>query len=249
MRFVKLSIDDAIATVTLDNPGGNRINFKMRTEVLDAFEQVAASQARVLLVKGAGDDFCLGGDAGEWIGIPSGELRPKIEVFAKAIDALGDLTIPTIAVVQGGCMGGGFELALGCDLILAADNARFEFPEATLGIMTLQGGVYLLAERIGRTKAIELVMLSTMIDADKMRDWNVVSQIVERSKLEAASVELSRRFATGPANAFAGTKELLKIWTNQGPAAARGALYDITMPLFDHPNVQQALARAANAAR
>ena len=249
MKFVRFSINDAIAIVTLDNPGGNRINFEMRREVLDAFDQVAASQARVLLVSGAGNDFCLGGDAGEWVGIPSEELRPKIEVFAEAIDALGKLTIPTIAVVQGDCMGGGFELALGCDLILAANNARFKFPEATLGIMTLQGGVYLLAERIGRTKAIELVMLSKTIDADQMRDWNVVSQVVERSNLEAASIELARHFATGPTNAFAGTKQLLKIWTNLGSAAARDALYDITMPLFDHPDVQQALVRAATPAR
>ena len=83
MKFVKLSIDGGIATVTLDNPGGNRINFEMRREVLDAFEQVARSQARVLLVRGEGDDFCLGGDAAEWVGIPSEELRPKIEVFAE----------------------------------------------------------------------------------------------------------------------------------------------------------------------
>ena len=146
-------------------------------------------------------------------------------------------------------MGGGFELAMGCDLILAADNARFMFPEATLGIMTLQGGVYLLAERIGRTKSIEIVMLSTPIGADQMKDWNVVSQVVARDDLETAAHELAHRFATGPANAFAGTKQLLKVWTNQGPAAARSALYDITMPLFDTSDVQQALARAAAASK
>ena len=84
---------------------------------------------------------CLGGDIRDWPGIPSTELRPRIEVYAKAIDLLESLSIPTVAVIQGGCMGGGFELAMGCDLIVAAKSARFMFPEAMLGIMTLQGGV------------------------------------------------------------------------------------------------------------
>jgi hypothetical protein len=113
-----------------------------------------------VLVRAEGADFCLGGDVREWPGIPAHELRPRIEVFAKALERLEALKIPSVAAVHGGCMGGGFELALSCDFIVAASSARFAFPEARVGIMTLQGGVMQLAERIGRTKAIEAVMLS-----------------------------------------------------------------------------------------
>src|ERR1700761_9665283 len=116
MTFINLEFDDAIATVTLDHPGGNRINFQMREEILQALERVSASDARALIVRGNGTDFCLGGDIRDWPGMSAADLRPRIEVFAKAIDLLEGLAIPTIAVVQGGCMGGGFELALGCDL-------------------------------------------------------------------------------------------------------------------------------------
>jgi Enoyl-CoA hydratase/isomerase len=87
----------------------------MRVELRDAVQRVARSPSRALLIRGEGADFCLGGDVRDWPGIPSDELRPKIEAFAEALEHLGRLAIPTIASIQGGCMGGGFELALSCE--------------------------------------------------------------------------------------------------------------------------------------
>jgi enoyl-CoA hydratase/carnithine racemase len=248
MKFIDLKVDGDIATVMLDHPEGNRINFQMREELLGALENVAASEARVLLVKGKGQDFCLGGDIRDWPGDPATELRPRVEVFARAIDLLERLPIPTVAVVQGNCMGGGFELALGCDMILATQSARFVFPEAMLGIMTLQGGVYQLAERIGRNKAIELVFLSEPISATVLADWNVVNQIFDDSALNAGSKALAMRLANGPADAYARTKTLMSIWRHRGCSEARQSLYDISMPLFDTTDVQSALSAAAEAA-
>jgi enoyl-CoA hydratase/carnithine racemase len=149
MKYAHLDFAGDIARVTLDHPTGNRINFAMRAELLETFERIDDSPAKVVLVRAEGADFCLGGDVREWPGIPAHELRPRIEVFAKALERLEALKIPSIAAVHGGCMGGGFELALSCDFIVAARSARFAFPEARVGIMTLQGGVVQLAERIG----------------------------------------------------------------------------------------------------
>ena len=244
MNFVDLTFDGSVATITLRNPVGNRINFQMREEVFDAVGRVASSQARVLLVKGDGDDFCLGGDISDWLGVASTELRPRIEVYAKALDLLSDFSIPTVAVVQGGCMGGGFELALSCDLIIAGRSARFAFPEATVGIMTLQGGVYQLAERVGRSRALELVMLSTPVNAPQMAEWNVVNMVVADDGLDAAANDLAQRLAAGPAGAYAATKALMKTWRDNGPSAARDALYDVSMPLFDTQEVQEGLRQA-----
>ena len=249
MNFVSLTIDGSIATITLRNPAGNRINFQMREEVFDAVGRVASSQARVLLVKGDGDDFCLGGDIRDWLGVPSTDLRPRIEVYAKALDLLSDLPIPTVAVVQGGCMGGGFELALSCDLIIAGRSARFAFPEATVGIMTLQGGVYQLAERVGRSRALELVMLSTPVNAPQMAEWNVVNMVVGDDALDAAANDLAQRLAAGPAGAYAATKALMKTWRDNGPSAARDVLYDVSMPLFDTQEVQEGLRQAISRSR
>jgi enoyl-CoA hydratase/carnithine racemase len=247
MNVVHLQVDSGIAQITLDHPANNRINFPMRQELLEAIEQVATSDARVLVIKAAGENFSLGGDARDWPGVSVAELRPKIEVFAKAVDRLQELEIPTIASVQGGCMGGGFELALGCDLIVAGRSARFAFPESLAGILTLQGGVYNLAERIGRTKAIELAFLSEPVSAEQMAQWNVINRVVEDHALAQETEALAHRLASGPAMAYAATKDLLRIWQREGIHGARKALYDLSMPLFETDDVQQALRGAADA--
>ncbi|RFA12912.1 hypothetical protein B7R22_14810 [Subtercola boreus] len=172
---VKLSFADDIATITLDRPGGNRINFAMRRTMLEAVRAVADSDARTLIVSAQGDDFSLGGDAAEWVGIPSHDLEPLVAVYATALEELQDLPIPTVAVVQGRCRGGGCELALSCDFICAAQSADFGFPESQLGIITLQGGVLQLAERIGRTRALEMTTLSRPVSATRMYEWNLVN--------------------------------------------------------------------------
>jgi enoyl-CoA hydratase/carnithine racemase len=144
-------------------------------------------------------------------------------------------------------MGGGFELALACDLILARTSARFGFPEALLGIITLQGGVYQLAERVGRNKAIELVFLSEVVEAKKLADWNVVNRVVDDANLETEAGTIVRRLAFGPRRSYTATKSLLRVWQQQGRFAARAALYDTSMPLFDTADVQTALHNPVNA--
>jgi enoyl-CoA hydratase/carnithine racemase len=155
------------------------------------------------------------------------------------------LKIPSVAAVHGGCMGGGFELALSCDFIVAAKSARFAFPEARVGIMTLQGGVMQLAERIGRTKAIEVVMLSEPLSAEQLAAWNVVNRVVEDDALATSGEAFAKRLTANLARTNAATKELLSQWRNKGYRHAKDALYDISMPLFDAPDVQSRLVAAA----
>jgi enoyl-CoA hydratase/carnithine racemase len=247
MSLASVEFDGSIATVVLNHPNGNRINFRMREELLSAFERIASSTARVLIIRGVGDDFCAGGDVREWPGLPSEGLRPRVEVFADALDLLERLQIPTIAAVQGSCRGGGFELALACDLIIAAQSARFSFPEARLGILTLQGGVVRLAERIGRSKAIEMAFLCEPLAADRMAAWNVVNQVVADTDLDREAYALAFRLAAGPPRAYAATKVLLDAWSRENWKGGRAVLYDISMPLFDAPDVQTALRNAAAA--
>ena len=123
--FTHLGFGGPVATLSLDHACGNRINFDMRVELREAVQRIEKSPARALLIRGEGGDFCLGGDVRDWPGTPAEILRPKIQVFAEALDHLERLPIPTIAAGQGGCMGGGFELALSCDLILAAQVRPF----------------------------------------------------------------------------------------------------------------------------
>jgi enoyl-CoA hydratase/carnithine racemase len=247
MSFVLTQFIGPAAYVTLDHADGNRINFEMRTELRDVFGRVAASDARVLVIRGEGPDFCLGGDVRDWSGLPAATLRPKIEVFAEALDRLEHMDIPTIAAVQGMCMGGGFEMALACDMIIAGQTARFACPEARLGLLTLQGGMMQLAERVGRTKAVELVFLSEPVAADQMALWNVVNRVVDDVDLSTEVDALVARLAAGPPGAYAATKQMLRLWSAHGRETAMASLYDISMPLFDTVDVQTALQNAATA--
>ena len=248
MPVTYLAIDGPIATLTLDHPSGNRINFAMREELLACFRRVAQSDTRVLLIRAEGRDFSLGGDIRDWPGIPSVELRPKVEVYAEALEQLDRLSIPTVAAVQGHCLGGGLELVLSCDLVIAARSALFGCPEALLGIATLQGGVFQLAQRIGRTRAAELVFLSDLYPADAMERMNLVNTVVADEELEDAAGALADRLACGAPQAYAITKTLLRAWSAGGLGGAKSILYDISMPLFDTKDVQTALCNAASAA-
>lgn len=245
MPVTYLAIEGPIATITLDHPPANRINFAMREELLAAFHKVARSDARVLLIRAEGRDFSLGGDISDWPGISAHELRPKIEVYAEALDQLDRLAIPIVAAVQGRCLGGGFELALGCDLIIAAQSAQFGCPEALLGISTLQGGAFQLAQRIGRVRAAEFVFLGDLYAAEVMERINLVNRVVADDELEDAAGALVDRLVSGSPQAYAVTKTLLRAWSAGGLSAARSVLYDISMPLFDTEDVQRALRRAS----
>jgi enoyl-CoA hydratase/carnithine racemase len=247
MPFTHLDIGGPVATLSLDHAGGNRINFDMRVELREAVQQIEKSPARALLIRGEGGDFCLGGDVRDWPGTPAEILRPKIQVFAEALDHLERLPIPTIAAVQGGCMGGGFELALSCDLILAARSARFAFPEARVGIVTLQGGMMQIAERVGSAKAAEMVFLSEPATAEQMRQWNVVNWVVDDAEFESQAAALATRLAEGPTKAFAATKALWRMQAEEGVKAAIAKLYDLSMPIFETEDARTALRSAAEA--
>jgi enoyl-CoA hydratase/carnithine racemase len=248
MSVTHLGFDGPIARLSLNHPEGNRINFAMRDELLEAFKLVAGSDAHVLILEAEGEDFCLGGDIRDWPGVPVQELRPKIEVLAQALDQLEQLQIPTIAAVQGRCLGGGFELVLSCDLIVAAQSAQFSCPEALLGIVTLQGGVYQLAQRIGRTRAIEMAFLSCVLTAEEMARLNLVNRVVPNGLLAEEVNLLAQRLSKGSPRAYAVTKSLLRAWSAGGVSSAREVLYDLSMPLFDTEDVQVALRQAAAAA-
>jgi enoyl-CoA hydratase/carnithine racemase len=246
MPFTHLDVGGPVAALSLDHPGGNRINFDMRVELRAAVRRVEKSPARALLIRGkAATSVSVGMYATGQV-FPE-VLRPKIQVWAEALDHLGRLSIPTVAAVQGGCMGGGFELALSCDLILAGRSARFAFPEARLGIVTLQGGLMQIAERVGRAKAVEIVFLSEPATAEQMRQWNVVYKVVEDTDLESQASALATRLADRPTKAFAATKAHWRMQAEQGVKAAKAKLYDVSMPLFETEDARTALRNAAEA--
>jgi enoyl-CoA hydratase/carnithine racemase len=159
------------------------------------------------------------------------------------------LPIPVVAAIRGLCFGGGFELALRADVILAAANATFGHPEQTLGIVTLLGGIYRVAERAGRARASEWAMTSQPVPAAEMERFGVVNRVVAADDLDQVARSFVQKLAQGPTRAYAAHKALLRIWAVAGVGAADEAMFDIAMPLFETNDVQTGIRSAVDALR
>jgi enoyl-CoA hydratase/carnithine racemase len=249
MPHLTYSTDHRVATLTLDNPPQNRIDEQMADELAAALDAVGRSEARAVLLRSDGADFSWGGDITPWPDADVRELRTLFERHLSVFNRFERLPLPVIAAVHGLCFGGGFELALRADVIFAAESARFGHPEQTLGIVTLLGGVYRVAERAGRARASEWALTSAPVPAEVMAGAGVVNRVVADDALLEEAIAFARRVAAGPTRAYAAHKALLRAWSGGGIAAADEALLDISMPLFDTEDVRAGLNSAVNAIR
>lgn len=247
MAHLTYSIDDRVATLTLNNPPQNRIDEQMSIELAAALDALTRSDARSVLLRSEGPDFSLGGDITPWPGADVRELRTLFERHMSAFNRFERLALPVIAAVHGRCLGGGFELALRADVIFAAESARFGHPEQTLGLVTLLGGIYRVAERAGRSRAAEWALTSEQVPASVMASAGVVNRIVPDEALVHEATAFAQRIAKGPTRAHAAHKALLRAWAIGGITAADEAVLDIAMPLFETEDVKTGLSSAVDA--
>src|SRR6201996_3708001 len=152
------------------------------------------------------------------------------------------LPIPLIASVHGVCLGGGLELALSCDYIIAASSAKIGSVEATLGLHPLLGGIQRQVQRIGALRAKEMSMLARRYDAPTLEKWGLVNRTVPEESLEKATLAIAEEFAQGPTIAHAATKELAHIAVNGGVAAADEAMARVQAPIWASEDLKAGLA-------
>lgn len=217
-RTVLVEQTDGIATVTLNRPEArNALNLELRDELeatLHALERDA--QVRVLILRGAGEHFCAGGDVKLMRArrVTSAEGQARVEAMNRAVLALARFRTPTIAMVDGVAVGAGCNLALACDIVVAADRARFGEVFARLGLIPDGGGIYHLPRRVGLAKAKELVFTADVLEAAEAERIGLVNRVVPAEDLVTHTLALARRIADGPPRALALAKSLL----NRAPA-------------------------------
>jgi enoyl-CoA hydratase/carnithine racemase len=241
MAHLTYSIDNGIATLVLENPPQNRLAPQMIEELDEALTRIGDSDARALLLRAEGKDFSFGADIVPWPEMSTRELRTLFERYMNSFNRFERVPIPTVAAVQGLCMGGGLELAVRADVIIAGETARFGHPEQTLAIVTLLGGIYRVAERAGRSKAMGWALTSEQVPAQVMEQYGVVSRIVPDADLVQEATAFVTKLAAGPTRAHAAHKALLRIWATGGVSAADEAMFDIALPLFESEDVKLAL--------
>jgi enoyl-CoA hydratase/carnithine racemase len=152
------------------------------------------------------------------------------------------LPIPLIASVHGVCLGGGLELALSCDYIIAASSAKIGSVEATLGLHPLLGGIQRQVQRIGALRAKEMSMLARRYDAPTLEKWGLINLTVSEEQLEKATLAIAEEFSQGPTLAHAATKELAHIAVNDGVAAADEAMARVQAPIWASEDLKTGLA-------
>jgi len=193
-RLVEAHLEGHVATVTLNRPGAlNAISGELANELAGALLQAAAHpDAWVVVLAAAGDRaFCVGADLKERNRLDdAGWMRNRILMRAM-FDSLRALPQPTIASVFGHALGGGFELALSCDLIVAAGDAVFGLPEVRVGIVPGGGATQLLTRRLGPARAKDLIFTSRRISGQEAYDLGTVARVVERDALSPATMELA----------------------------------------------------------
>lgn len=179
-------VDAGVTTITLNRPEVlNAVNQAMHDELQRAFDEFAGDDAqRIGVLRGAGDRaFCAGSDlkaiaaGGRPSTYPASGYAGLIERF--------DLDKPVIAAVDGVAVGGGFEIALACDLIIATPRSRFGLPEPLVGAVALGGGMHRLARQVGLKQAMGLILTGDLIDADKAMGMGFVTELVEPEALDA----------------------------------------------------------------
>jgi len=202
---------DGVVLVTLNRPQArNAISAAMVAELSEAVAAVRADPgARVLVVTGAGSAFQSGADIRELSGLTQPGSMRWLENVNEVFLAIERLPIPVIAAVNGPAFGGGFELALSCDMRVAAASAVFALPETGLGIIPGAGGCERLSRIVGRGVASELVMTGRAVDAAEALRLGIVNRVAPHGKAVEAAMELAATLRARPPMALAMAKKAL----------------------------------------
>jgi enoyl-CoA hydratase/carnithine racemase len=202
-----------VRTLTLNRPDRkNAINAQLWLELADALRAASRDRdLRALVITGAGGAFCSGAD----ISMPE-DIHPKDKLrrLTEVALALHELTVPTVAKVTGVAVGAGWNLALGCDFVVATPESRFCQIFSKRGLSVDLGGSWLLPKLVGLQQAKRLVLLAEMIDADEARSLGLVTWVKPADEIDAFVSDLAGQLAKGPPVALAQSKGLLNDGAN-----------------------------------
>jgi len=220
--LVLAEISGTTAWLRLNRPqAANAMNNEMRGDLEDAFEAAANNpEVRAIVITGQGKTFAAGSDVRELSALTppqSVALSERIAEFHERIARSGK---PVIAAINGWCLGGGFELALACDIRIASENARFGLPEPTLGLIAGGGGIPRLSRIAGPSVARHMCLTAEIIDAETALGHRIVASVVPAADLESEAARIAERIGSLAPIAVAQAKRVLNASDDGGLASA-----------------------------
>ncbi len=201
---VLTSVRDGVAVLTLNNPPMNLVTLELTRQLHERLDELAADpKARALVVTGAGDRaFCAGSDVKEFPEVADAVVEKKLARENEAYSKLADFPKPTIAALNGLAYGGGLELAVCCDLLVAEQQIRLALPEIKLGVFPGSGGTVRVTRRVGEGRAKEMMFFGDPIDASAALAWGLVNRVVPEGQALTMAAQMAGVLATRPNRAL-----------------------------------------------
>jgi enoyl-CoA hydratase len=208
---VELEWNGDIATVTVDRPDAlNALNVETLEDMREAIAEAEAEKARVLLVRGAGEDaFMAGADIKYMKDLSTPEAQAWGELGHSVTDAIEEFPAPTIAVVDGYAFGGGCEMAMACDIRIGSESALIGNTEIDLGIIPGWGGTQRLPRLVGEETAKRMIFLGERLDAESAADEGLFGEVVPDDEIDDRAAELAAELAAKPAFALQAAKDAI----------------------------------------
>lgn len=209
---LQIHVDGAIGVITIDRPEKlNAISSTIARQLRTAVRHLDADPAvRALLVTATGKAFCVGADLGEVQACDEAGFDAFMAECTQMCDSIFDAKIPTVAAINGYALGGGFEIALSCDIIIAAESASFALPEIELGMIPGWGGTQRLTQLVGRATAMEMVLTGRRISAHDAERVGVANRVVTDGDLLGSATQLTRELAGKAQAAVAAAKDCVR---------------------------------------
>ncbi len=209
-EFVKLEVDGGVGTIRLDRPPMNAFTRQVQEELRACADEAARrADVRAVVVYGGEKVFAAGADIKEMAGMSYADMAAVARRLSACFGSISEIPKPTVAAITGYALGGGMEVALGCDRRVCGDNAKLGQPEILLGVIPGGGGTQRMARLIGAPRTKDIIFTGRMVKADEALVIGLVDEVVAPDDVYTAARRWAEQFADGPAVALAAAKKAI----------------------------------------
>jgi enoyl-CoA hydratase/carnithine racemase len=238
--WVLRETDGNVGVLTMQKAPFNLLDKKFMNEIMDAVLWAVESGARSIVLRSALRHFCAGAAMEAFGSAERGE--PSDLPFVDLLEAFDSAPVPIIASVHGAAVGGGLELALAADLVVAAESAKLGAVEVGLGLAPLMGAVQRLTQRAGAVRAREIAMFGLRYDAETFQRWNIINRVVADDELAAVTMTMGRQLADGPTVALASIKRLVSVCERDGVGMADQRMAEVVGDVWRSADLRNGIA-------
>jgi enoyl-CoA hydratase len=245
MKYTSYGYKDFIGTLVINKPESlNALNGEILSEILQTLEEIASTDLRCLIITGGGEkSFVAGADIEEMLNLTPAEAREYSGTGNALMNVIDNFPSPVIAAVNGYALGGGFELALACDIRMASENAIFAFPEVSLGILPGYGGIKRIVNLIGPGKAKELLFTARRITAAEAFSLGIVNSVHPPAELMSGVLKTAAQIAGNAPRAVGNAKKAANNVAGLSASSfteSEGALFEECFGTMDQRNAMSA---------